>query len=350
MAGKSIETLTEVTRGSTARPAVSIILPTYNRAKFLPQAFESIKAQQFQDWELIVVDDGSTDNSREIVAAMTCGWPQQVRYIYQENQGAYGARNTGLDLARGEYIAFYDSDDVWLPHHLRDCVEALTRNSDVDWVYGASQIVEVATGRELSPNSFYQNGQRRPFMKLQSEHRYGLRVIRDDRAVECMIEHGMYCGLQCSVIRRSVFENYRFDAASRNEAVDQLFVVESLVNGHRLAYFDAVHLVYRIHDQNSSAAGTPSLEKHCKLIQSLVDGYTRLADRIPLTSSQQKALDRRLGREYFWHLGYVLLQQPAHAQTGRAFMWRAICHWPTNIAFWKTYGIARLRAFWGAKC
>ena len=85
-------------------PAVSIILPSYNRAKFLPQAFASIKAQQFTDWELIVVDDGSTDNTRELVEELTRDWSQPARYVYQENQGAYGARNTGLDLAGGEYV------------------------------------------------------------------------------------------------------------------------------------------------------------------------------------------------------------------------------------------------------
>src|SRR5436305_3864507 len=99
--------------GSPERPAVSILLPTYNRAKCLPQEFASIRSQPFTDCELIVVDDGSTDNTRELVEELTRGWPQPVRYHRQENQGAYGARNTGLDLATGECVAFFDSDDVW---------------------------------------------------------------------------------------------------------------------------------------------------------------------------------------------------------------------------------------------
>src|SRR5438552_17827230 len=94
---------------SVKQPAVGIILPTYNRAKFLPQAFAAIQNQQFQDWELIVVDDGSTDNTRELVTELSRGWPQPVRYVYQENQGAYAARNTGLGLAISEHVAFYDS-------------------------------------------------------------------------------------------------------------------------------------------------------------------------------------------------------------------------------------------------
>src|SRR5438105_77041 len=104
------------------RPAVSIILPTYNRAKFLPGALASIRAQQFTDWELIVVDDGSSDDTAAVIQELGSGIAQPVRYHRQENQGPYAARNTGLDHAAGEFVAFYDSDDLWLPHHLHDCV------------------------------------------------------------------------------------------------------------------------------------------------------------------------------------------------------------------------------------
>ena len=118
-------------------PTVSVILPTYNRARFLPEAFASIRAQTLTDWELIVVDDGSTDNTPELVAELSKSMPRPVRHIRHENRGAYGARNTGLDQAAGRYLAFFDSDDLWRPHHLQDCAAALDANADVSWVYGA---------------------------------------------------------------------------------------------------------------------------------------------------------------------------------------------------------------------
>jgi glycosyltransferase involved in cell wall biosynthesis len=329
-------------------PKVSIILPTYNRAAFLPQALKSVRSQKFTDWELIIVDDGSTDNTREALPALCEGMTQPVRCIHQENQGAYGARNTGLDAVRGEYIAFYDSDDVWLPHHLDDCVQALRANPDVDWVYGASQSIEYASGQVLHPNVFYVEGRPRPFLGLHSQARDGVRVIHDPKAAECMILHGLYAGLQCSVIRREVFDGYRFEAASRNEAEDQLVVVEALVAGRRLAYYDKVHVLYYVHAQNSSAAGIDrSVDKHLRIFGALVDGYEKLRGRLRLTPPQQRALARRLAREYFWNLGYVQLQAPGQGREALQRLRRGLYFWPWSLRCWKTYLLAQIRVHFG---
>ena len=98
------------------KKSVTIVVPTYNRAHYIGEAIESIFAQDFIDCELeiVVVDDGSKDNTKEVV----CKYGDRVRYIRQENQGAGVARNRGIDEARGEWIAFLDSDDRWLPFKL----------------------------------------------------------------------------------------------------------------------------------------------------------------------------------------------------------------------------------------
>jgi glycosyltransferase involved in cell wall biosynthesis len=333
--------------GSPERPAVSIILPTYNRAKFLPQAFAAIRSQTFTDWELIVVDDGSTDDTGDLVGELTRGWPQPVRYHRQENQGAYGARNTGLNLAAGAYVAFYDSDDVWLPHHLQDCVAALEAAPDVDWVYGACRLVEFASGREVAPSTFRVGGRPRPFRCLRARPAGRLRVIEDGRAIECAILQGLYAGLQNSVLRRRVFESYRFEATRRNEAEDQLLVIQALAAGRRLGYLDNVHVVYHLHDDNSSATGTVRApERHLRVFRALVAGYEDLRAELHLTPSQRRALDRRLGQEYFWHLGYVLLGQGDADAEALALMRRGLRAWPWSLACWKTYLLAWLRVRW----
>ena len=332
---------------TTPPPKVSIILPTYNRAQFLPQALDSIRSQTFADWELIIVDDGSTDNTREILPKLCEGIAQPVRFIYQENQGAYGARNTGLDAVRGEYDAFYDSDDVWLAHHLEDCVEALETNPEVDWVYGSSQVVDYATGRVLAPHAFHVEGQPRPFLRLHTRCAGPLKIIEDPDAVECAIRTGLFAGLQVSVMRHCIFHNYRFEAIGRNEAEDQLVVVHMLAGGRHLAYLDNVHLVYHVHDQNSSATGTGSVNKHLRVFRALAEGYEELRKQVCLTPAQTRALNQRLSREYFWNIGYKLLQYPGHEDEAMASLRRGLRLWPTNLRYWKTYLLCWLRVVTG---
>lgn len=325
-------------------PKVSIILPTYNRATFLPQAFASICGQTFTDWELLVVDDGSTDTTRDLVAELTRGWEQPVRYVYQENQGAYGARNAGLDLAAGAYIAFFDSDDLWLPHHLADCVMALETNPDVDWVYGACRVVEYRTGRELQPSSFYVQGRPRPFLALRIQRVGPLCIIEDRDAVRCQILYGLYCGLQNSVIRRRVFSSFRFQTCYRNEAQDQLLPVRALKAGHRLGYFDKIHVIYHEHDDNSSAAGAnQQLEKKLLVYQALIRGYEELRETVPLTPAERRALNRRLSREYFWTQGYALLWQHGRRREALQHFRKGLQRFPWDWRLWKTYVLCRVR-------
>src|SRR5262249_31344647 len=161
--------------------------------------------------------------------------------------------------------------------------------------------IEHATGAVQSESSFRLAGQPRPFLELR--HRDGaggLRVIDDDRAIEYCFRHGLYCGLQVSVIRREVFEGYRFEAMKRNEAEDQLLVTHARARGRRLAYFDNVPLLYYIHEANSSATGTQSIDKHVRLFRALIEGYEALPRQVNFTARQRRAWKQRLCKEYFW--------------------------------------------------
>lgn len=108
---------------------VSIIMPVYNCEKYLKQTIESVKNQTYSNWELIIVDDASTDNSLKIIQENTQDCTQKVTIIQQsKNQGVAIARNTGLELAKGNYIAFLDSDDIWKENKLEQQLEFMQKN------------------------------------------------------------------------------------------------------------------------------------------------------------------------------------------------------------------------------
>lgn len=114
-------------------PRVSVIIPTYNRAALLNQAIVSVLDQTFTDFELIVVDDGSTDDTPTVVSAFQ---DRRIRYVYQDNAGRSAARNRGIELARGEYVAFLDSDDLYLPNKLAVQVAVFERSPALGLVGG----------------------------------------------------------------------------------------------------------------------------------------------------------------------------------------------------------------------
>jgi glycosyltransferase involved in cell wall biosynthesis len=115
------------------RPGVSVIVPTYNTAEYIAETLESVFQQTFQDFEVIVINDGSPDTTKlECVLERFQG---QIVYLKQENRGLSGARNTGIRQARGEYLAFLDSDDSWYPRYLETQIDYLKQNPSLDAVY-----------------------------------------------------------------------------------------------------------------------------------------------------------------------------------------------------------------------
>ena len=135
--------MTGTSRKRRAKPLVSVIIPTYNRADYIAETIESVLGQTYDNIEIIVIDDGSTDNTAEIVR----GFGRKVRYVWQENSERGASRNHGLRLAKGEFIAFLDSDDLWLPEKAAEAVDYLKAHPAVGLVCtDAMQIDE--KGRE----------------------------------------------------------------------------------------------------------------------------------------------------------------------------------------------------------
>lgn len=117
------------------QPIFSVIIPTFNRARFLPDALDSVFVQGVPDVQVIVVDDGSTDNTEAVVTAYGRG----VQYVRQKNSGVAAARNTGVNLATGRFISFLDSDDVWLPGKMKAELSIFDGNPSAEAVISDSE-------------------------------------------------------------------------------------------------------------------------------------------------------------------------------------------------------------------
>jgi glycosyltransferase involved in cell wall biosynthesis len=118
-------------------PAVSVVIPLYNKGPYIARALNSVLAQTFQDFEVIVVDDGSTDDGAEVVRSFE---DPRIRLIQQENRGVSAARNRGIEVARAELIAFLDADDEWLAGHLKILVRLRAKYPEAG-AYGTAYLI-----------------------------------------------------------------------------------------------------------------------------------------------------------------------------------------------------------------
>lgn len=325
---------------------VSIIMPCFNRAAFLREAIAAIHDQTYTQWELILVDDGSSDNTKETLDALVSelNITQPVRYFHQENAGAYAARNTGIQQAQGQYIAPFDSDDLWLPHHLHDCVDALVRHPEIHWVYADSRKVDLATGNLVDASGFRPSDYPHPFLKLKTISDGKLRIFDDPEVVALQLRRNIMCLLQTSVIRASVFEGHPFVDHYRNEGEDELYPARAMKRGCKLAYFDDIHLIYRFHQNNSSTAAVGvSVEKRLRVTQAAARGYEEFAQEISLNPTERAALHQRLADEYFWKRGYATLWENGWIKEAFPEFHKGLRHQPANKKLWRTYFGCRLK-------
>jgi len=139
-------------------PLVSIITIFLDEAQFIEEAIESVRAQSYPSWELLLVDDGSTDASTELARGYARRWPEKIRYLEHEghaNRGMSASRNLGLAHAKGRFLAFLDADDVWLERKLERQVPFLLANPGIDMIYGATEYWYGWTDREQDVRKDY---------------------------------------------------------------------------------------------------------------------------------------------------------------------------------------------------
>lgn len=204
-------------------------MPAYNAERFIAQAIESVLSQTFTTWELIVVNDGSTDGTAEVLAGYT---DQRIRVIHQPNGGEAVARNRGLAAVSGEYIAFLDADDLYLPNALADMARYLRSNPEAD---------------VLLSDGYFCDEHGKPLMRL-SEHRPG--PYTGDILEPLVLSASVISGIICTMSRRTVIERSgaRFDPALVI-GPDWDFWIQ-LAHHARFGYLDKLTCMYRMHQTN----------------------------------------------------------------------------------------------------
>lgn len=224
---------------------ISIIIPTYNSAKFIVHALQSIFSQTYQDFEIIVIDDGSTDATKAVLEP----YLDRLYYVYQENAGESSARNHGLSLAKGEYIAFLDADDLYKPNKLERQLSVFLKDSSIDVVYNDVEVVD----ENLQFISI-----------LKSEE-----VYETEQDFLCMLLVRQIVPGPASIMlkRECIDSGIRYPEQYKN-AEDYQFIIE-LAMHHRFKYLEEALYVYRRHSKNLTNNHEKQLKTEIEIIKKL---------------------------------------------------------------------------------
>lgn len=195
-------------------PLVSVVMPTYNRASFLDEAIGSVRDQSWKNWELLLVDDRSTDGTAELVSAMAAREPR-IRYLKNDRTpGSGGARNRGIAEAQGDFVAFLDSDDRWYPQHLERVLARFAAHPDVSLVGCDHCRINRASGERKTASEYMfelieiweKDPIARGIMRGDEIRRDIQEICRREQFVTFVIAEILWLQTSTVVIRREVFD------------------------------------------------------------------------------------------------------------------------------------------------
>jgi glycosyltransferase involved in cell wall biosynthesis len=225
------------------RPLVSVIVPSYNSAHLVADAVDSVLAQTYPHVELIVVDDGSKDDTRQVLAR----YGERLRYVHQENRGLSGARNTGIGHARGELLAFLDADDKWLPEKLSRQVEALLANPRAAFAHTEVLYWDSQTGAAES----------RPKERHEFTGACYRRLFAGNQII-----------VSTALVRRERLEKVGlFDEAIRRPSTQDYDAWLRLARHAEVVYVPEPLVYYRVHAANASKNAVMMLEDELYVIE-----------------------------------------------------------------------------------
>jgi glycosyltransferase involved in cell wall biosynthesis len=281
------------------RPLISVVIPTYNRSKVIGRCIENILCQDYENFEIIVVDDGSSDQTQEVVGK----YLDKITYLRQENSGAGAARNAGAMVANGEWIAYQDSDDVWMPDKLSRQVEAISAYPDADVISSNLLIYREHLKKEV--NWFEFIGFEQPSLKLL------------DNPFKVHLEK-RFAWLQASLIRKEKLLSVGLNDPSLSIFIDLDLLLRIALDSNWVVTGDVVARILREDDGNNIS----QLRKNDP--KAAVNGMIKIFNKIErgiIDASNRKLLMKYIGNSYN-SLGNIYVGEgdygSARASYGRA--------------------------------
>lgn len=290
-------------------PRVSVVVPCYNYGRFVTEAVDSILAQTFRDYEVIVVDDGSTDNTPEVLRGIT---DPRVRVLRKENGGCASARNAGRALARGEFLTFLDADDLWRPTFLERQVAVLDAEPGVSFCF--TDMVRSTNGALLPETQF---DIARAVRRIPSRPAAipGARVLTVDTFDALAPLPDPPGWLQASLLRMDTVREAHSKAGIPN--AEDLYLILQVYSRTKAAYIDEPLVEIRRHGNNS-------YRSHDQIRNAVVSVLKQVYEEVDLPAHHREVLRRRIGAEhcrrgwrYFWD-GEV---QQAAAHYAQSLKW-----------------------------
>jgi glycosyltransferase involved in cell wall biosynthesis len=249
-------------------PVVSIVMPAYNGSRFMRESVASIQSQTFTRWELIIVNDGSSDGTGDLADRLAAA-DARIRVVHQVNGGLPNARNSGVEASdrRSEYITFIDADDLWAPETLESLVGVLADRQDLSGAHAVGRYVD-DNNRPIRPGEL--ESWQRMRLQVSTDLRRRVTIPRDAPTTFEMLSMRNYIPAGTVVFRRADFERAgRFD--ERLKSVEDWHMWMRIASRKPIGFVDRVLFSYRRHDANMSGDTWRMRREHFRAAKDLYD-------------------------------------------------------------------------------
>lgn len=309
-------------------PKVSVIIPVYNGERYIAQAIESALAQTYRNFEIVVVNDGSTDNSYEKIKP----YLPSIKYIFQQNQGVAAARNTAIKNSSGEFIAFLDQDDLWLPEKLELQVDYLLGNPDVGLVHSNMSYIN-EEGKPIEPHfgRWQTDVSGWCFKDLFIDNRIAILTALLRR--ECLDQLGLFN------------EKYA--------SVDDYDLMLRISRKYPIGHIDRELALYRIHGKNTSRNWAPIDARRIEILEKIISSDANIVSELGKKVVKNRMLslywdvaegyagqqEYEMARKY-WKKAIRL--QPIKLESYLKLIWNSLALTQRKRLIWYKYKIMKL--------